>query len=194
MHSKIFLATILAILIVFTYPTLVSADSTEIMMEPYHHIRGGGYVSPYAVSGITPTAIKAAYNLPATGGQGTIAIIDAYDNPNVASDLNAFCTQFNLPAATLEVHKMTSTIRGNTNWGLEISLDVQWAHAIAPNAKILLVEAKSNSITDLLSAVNYAKGRSDVVAISMSWGSNEFSSETSYDSYLTSSYGAAFFA
>jgi subtilase family serine protease len=89
---------------------------------------------------------------------------------------------------------MTSTVRGNTNWGLEIALDVQWAHAIAPNAKILLVEARSNSISDLLSAVNYAKGRSDVVAISMSWGSSEFSSESSYDTYLTSSYGAAFFA
>lgn len=194
MHSRIFLATTLAILIVFTYPTFVSADPGELQMEPYHHIRGGGFASPYAVSGITPTAIKAAYNLPATGGQGTIAIIDAYDNPYVASDLNVFCTQFGLPAATIEVHKMTSTVRGNTNWGLEIALDVQWAHAIAPNAKILLVEARSNSISDLLSAVNYAKGRSDVVAVSMSWGSNEFSSESSYDSYFTSSYGAAFYA
>lgn len=183
----------MVILIVFTYPTLVSADPAEPQMEPYHHIRGG-YASPYAVSGVTPTAIKAAYNLPETGGQGTIAIIDAYDNPYVASDLKVFCTQFGLPQATLEVHKMTSTVRGNTNWGLEIALDVQWAHAIAPNAKILLVEARSNSISDLLSAVNYAKGRSDVVAISMSWGSSEFSSEASYDSYFTSSYGAAFYA
>jgi subtilase family serine protease len=192
MHSRIFLATILAILIAFTYPTFVSADQTEPQMEPYHHIRTGA--APYAVSGLTPTAVKAAYNLPATGGQGTIAIIDAYDNPYVVSDLNVFCTQFGLPAATIEVHKMTSTVRGNTNWGLEIALDVQWAHAIAPNAKILLVEARSNSLSDLLSAVNYAKGRSDVVAISMSWGSNEFSSEASYDSYLTSNYGAAFYA
>lgn len=193
MHSKLFLTVILVILISYTYPSFVNADSTELQMEPYHHIRGG-YASPYAVSGITPTAIKAAYNLPATGGQGTIAIIDAYDNPYVASDLNVFCNQFGLPPATLEIHKMTSTIRGNTNWGLEIALDVQWAHAIAPNAKILLVEARSNSLSDLLSAVNYAKGRSDVVAISMSWGSSEFSSEASYDSYFTSNYGAAFYA
>ncbi len=83
---------------------------------------------------------------------------------------------------------------GNTNWGMEIALDVEWAHAIAPQAKILLVEARTASLTDLLSAVNYARNQPDVVAISMSWGGSEFSGQTSYNSYFTSNYGAVFFA
>ena len=89
---------------------------------------------------------------------------------------------------------MSSFISGNTGWAMEISLDVQWAHAIAPGAKILLVEARSSSLTDLLSAVNYARNRADVSAISMSWGGNEFAGQTTYDSYFTSQYGASFFA
>jgi subtilase family serine protease len=145
-------------------------------------------------TGLSPTQIRGAYNLPTTGGTGTIAIIDAYDDPNVAADLAVFSNTFGLPAPNFEKHMMASYIRANSGWGLEISLDVQWAHAIAPNAKILLVEAKSNSLVDLLAAVDYARGRSDVVAISMSWGAKEFSGETSYDYHFTSSYGATFFA
>jgi subtilase family serine protease len=145
-------------------------------------------------TGLSPQQIRAAYNLPSTGGTGTIAIIDAYDDPTVLSDLNTFSSQFGLPAANFEKHMMASRIRSNSGWALEISLDVQWAHAIAPDAKILLVEAKSNSLTDLLAAVDYARTRSDVVAISMSWGASEFSSESAYDSHFTSSYGATFFA
>jgi hypothetical protein len=89
---------------------------------------------------------------------------------------------------------MAPNIRTDGGWALEISLDVQWAHAIAPNAKILLVEARSASLTNLLAAVDYARNRSDVVAVSMSWGASEFSTESSYDSYFTSSYGTTFFA
>jgi subtilase family serine protease len=147
-----------------------------------------------AVSGLSPTQIRAAYNLPSTGGTGTIAIVDAFDDPTAQNDLNVFSTQFGLSTANFEKHTMSSGIPTDGGWALEMSLDVQWAHAIAPNAKILLVEATSNGDADLLAAVDYARSRSDVVAVSMSWGGSEFSGETSYDSYFTSSYGAAFFA
>jgi subtilase family serine protease len=73
-------------------------------------------------------------------------------------------------------------------------LDVEWAHAIAPYATILLVEAKSADSNDLISAIQYAASQSGVVAVSMSWGTPEFLGENSYDSLFTSSYGAAFFA
>ncbi len=149
-----------------------------------------GSYSPY----FTPADIKIAYNLPSSGGSGTIAIIDAYDAPRIAADLASFSAQWGLPAANLEIHKMSSYIPADSGWALETSLDVEWAHAIAPNAKILLVEATSASISNLLSAVNYARNRADVVAISMSWGASEFSGQTAYDSYFTSSYGASFFA
>lgn len=172
--------------------------------HPPIHVKGDGdghgsrgtNTSP---TGLSPAQIKAVYNLSSSGGNGTIAIIDAYDDPNVESDLNVFSSQFSLPACTtangcFEKHLMGPKVRGDSGWGLEESLDTQWAHAIAPGAKILLVVAKSASGSDLLSAVDYARKRSDVLAVSMSWGGNEFSGESSYDSYFISSYGAAFFA
>jgi subtilase family serine protease len=89
---------------------------------------------------------------------------------------------------------MASSIKKDGGWALETSLDVEWAHAIAPQAKILLVEAKTPSGANLLSAVDYAVARKDVVSVSMSWGGDEFSDELSYDSHFTSKYGAVFFA
>jgi subtilase family serine protease len=158
------------------------------------HIGRAATASP---TGLSPMQIRAAYNLPSTGGNATIAIVDAYDDPTVQNDLSVFSSQFGLPSITtanFEKHMMASTISKDSGWALEISLDVQWAHAIAPNAKILLVEARSNSLTDLLAAVDYARNRPDVGAISMSWGGSEFNAESSYDSYFTSSNGASFFA
>lgn len=162
--------------------------------RPPIHLRQPQSPNSTTPSGYTPQQIWAAYGLPGTGGTGTIAIIDAYDYPTAQSDLNTFSTQYGLPAANFEKHLMANKIRTNSGWALEAALDTQWAHAIAPNAKILLVEAKSNSGTDLLNAVNYARSRPDVVAISMSWGGGEFSSEALYDSYFVSSFGATFFA
>jgi len=89
---------------------------------------------------------------------------------------------------------MNQTISTDSGWALEISLDVESAHAIAPNAKILLVEAQNNSDLSLLSAVNYAANRTDVVAVSMSWGGPEFSGQSLYDSNFTSNHGIVFFA
>ena len=145
-------------------------------------------------TGLTPNQTRSAYNLPSTGGNGTIAIIDAYDCPTVQNDFINFSQQFGLPSTNFEVHKMAQSISTDSGWALEISLDVPWAHAIAPNAKILLVEAQSSSLNSLLSAVNYAKGRSDVIAVSMSWGGTEFSVQSLYDSYFTSNHGVVFFA
>ena len=139
---------------------------------------------PLAAQGpnpLNPTQIINAYSLTSTtnGAGTTIAIVDAYDDPTIASDLITFSNNFGLPAANFVEHKMSSLISANSGWAIEISLDVEWAHAIAPKATILLVEARSSSITDLLSAVTYAKGQPGVVAISMSWGGSESSTETS---------------
>ena len=72
---------------------------------------------------------------------------------------------------------------------MEISLDVEWAHAIAPAANIVLVEANSDSFSDLLTAVKYAANYSGVSVVSMSWGTDEFNGEASYDSYFTTPAG-----
>lgn len=190
------IALISAMVLGACFPLLANASPPEWTAEPMHRI-----MLPQATSGptgYTPSMIYSAYGLTGTGGSGTIAIIDAYDDPTVLTDLTAFSTQFNLPQPVLgtnfELVKMSTTLAADAGWALEISLDVQWAHAIAPNAKILLVEANSATLGDLLSAVDYANSRSDVVAISMSWGASEFSTETSYDSHFTSSNGATFYA
>ena len=79
-----------------------------------------------------------------------IAIVDAYDDPKIESDLGVFNSTFSLPACTTAngcFKKIYASSRSRTDsgWSLEISLDVEWAHAIAPNAKIILVEAASNN-------------------------------------------------
>jgi subtilase family serine protease len=154
----------------------------------------GAILAALSPTGLTPTQVRTAYNLPATGGFGTIAIIDAYDCPTVENDFVTFSQQFGLPTTNFEKHKMTPNIAVIAGWALEISLDVQWAHAIAPNAKILLVEAQTASLTDLLAAISYAANRADVVAVSMSWGDSEFFGQSSFNSYFSSNHGVVFFA
>ncbi len=152
-------------------------------------------------TGLSPSTIKSVYGFSTslTAGAGTtIAIVDAYNDPNAESDLGIFSSTYGLPACTTangcftKVNQTggTSYPKTNSGWALEISLDVQWAHAIAPGAKILLVEASSNSFANLLAAEDYAKAHAQFV--SNSWGAAEFSSETSYDSHFSQS-GVSFF-
>ncbi|HZP97884.1 MAG TPA: peptidase S8/S53 subtilisin kexin sedolisin [Candidatus Limnocylindria bacterium] len=134
-----------------------------------------------------------------TAGTGkTIAIVDAYDDPSAETDLGVFSAQYGLPPCTTangcftKVNQTGGTRypKVNSGWALEISLDVQWAHAIAPGAKILLVEASSNSFANLLAAEDYAK--SHATYVSNSWGASEFSGETSYDPHFLQA-GVSFF-
>src|SRR5262249_41643825 len=112
--------------------------------------------------------------------------------------LAVFSSQYGLPACTTQngcftkvnQNGGTSYPRKDAGWALEISLDVQWAHAIAPGAKILLVEATTNSFANLLAAEDYAKAHAQYV--SSSWGASEFSGENSYDSHFALS-GVSFF-
>jgi subtilase family serine protease len=119
----------------------------------------------------------------ATGGSKVIAIVDAFHNPTVAADLKVFSKTFNLPftANTLKVvycssvtcNHVTTPPPVNQDWAGEIALDVQAAHAMAPNAKIVLVEANSNSFADLLLAEDWAKNEAAAAGggqVSNSWG------------------------
>lgn len=149
--------------------------------------------------GMTPSEIKKLYNLPATGGKGTIVIVGAYNDKEIAEDLAVFDAAFNLPACTVKngcfsQHVMSASAKDNSGWDLETALDVEWAHAIAPSAKILLVEATTPSGANLLKAVDYAAKVKDASAISMSWGGGEFPEETTLDSHFVSVSNAPFFA
>ena len=150
--------------------------------------------SPY---GLDPATIKSAYGFTTslTAGAGeTVAIVDAYDSPTAASDLDVFSSQYGLPCngCLTKVNQTGGSIYPpvDNGWALEIALDVQWAHAIAPGAQILLVEARSNSFSDLMAAEDYAKTHAQYV--SNSWGAPEFSSQTFYDSRFSQS-GVSFF-
>ncbi len=130
------------------------------------------------VSGYTPTQMRKAYgfNMLSVDGTGqTVAIVDAYGSPTIKKDLAKFCTQFGLPAASLTIATPGGAPPVNGGWALETSLDVEWVHAIAPKAKILLVAAASAGGNDMFSAVVYAAKHASVV--SMSWGGSEFAGE-----------------
>jgi len=161
----------------------------------------GNPLASGAPTGLSPTTIKSVYGFSpsATAGAGkTIAIVDAYDDPTAEADLGVFSSTFGLPACTTangcfkKVNQTggASLPRKDPGWALEISLDVQWAHAIAPGAKILLVEASSNSFANLLAAEDYAKTHAQYV--SNSWGGSEFSGESAYDGHFAQS-GVSFF-
>jgi subtilase family serine protease len=178
-------------------PPAGSARCHELVVTDAH----GNPLASTSPTGLGPATIKSVYGFStsATAGAGkTIAIVDAYDDPSAESDLAVFSSQFGLPACTsangcfTKVNQTGGTRypRANAGWALEISLDVQWAHAIAPGAKILLVEASSNSFTNLLAAEDYAKAHAQYV--SNSWGASEFSGESLYDSHFSRS-GVSFF-
>jgi subtilase family serine protease len=146
-------------------------------------------------SAMTPALLHSGYSLPTQSASGTpiIGIVDAYDDPNIANDLNAFDTQFDLPACTTSNGCFTkvnetggTTYPSGNSWHLEIALDVETAHAICQNCKILLVEANSSSWSDLGAAENEAVALGANV-VSNSWGGSEGSGETSLDGYFTHS-------
>jgi subtilase family serine protease len=182
----------------------------------YQIVTPAGDATPNATGsssplGYTPAQIRSAYGVnnidfgsaAGTGAGETIAIIDAYDDPSFvdstasnfsSSDLYRFDAQFSIANTGFTFTKVnqsggTTMPAQDVSWDGEIALDVEWSHTIAPDANIVLVEANSASTSNLDAAVNYAKTIPGVVAITMSYGSNESSSESSTDSVYTTPAG-----
>jgi subtilase family serine protease len=145
-------------------------------------------------SGYGPSDLQSAYGLTAasaSNGSGeTIAIVDAYNDPNAEADLAKYRSYYGLPACTTangcfkkvsQTGSTTSLPRSDAGWSEEISLDLDMVSAIAPNAKILLVEAKSATMTNLGTAVNEAVTLG-AKFVSNSYGGSESSADTTYDS------------
>jgi subtilase family serine protease len=171
----------------------------------------GGSTTPY---GKTPSQIRTAYgvgsiNFNGNTGDGTgetIAIIDAYDDPNASSDLDAFDAYFNLPNPPsfqkLNEYGSASSLPGtdpagpnaeNGTWEEEESLDIEWAHVMAPGANIILYEA-SDSGSGLFTAVQSADANSAVNVVSMSWGGGQSTGETSYNAAYFNTSGVTYVA
>jgi subtilase family serine protease len=158
--------------------------TTQLVSKPTYVIcHPAGSSAPLANSAppagaLSPNQIRHAYRFDQTtfslgtiqgdGSGQTIAIIDAYDDPTISADLQQFDSYYGIAApprfAKVSQTGSTTTLpgtdpagAGNNSWELEVSLDVEWAHVLAPGANILLVEANSDSDTDLYAAVDYAR-------------------------------------
>ncbi len=141
-------------------------------------------VSP-APSCYQPAQIRAAYNIQAlldggvTGKGRTIAIIDAFQNPFIQQDLSIFDSTFGLPdpifnqIAPFGLTPFDINDANQVGWSGEIALDVQWAHAIAPDAKILLALAPSNNDVDIFNVTKYVIDHNLADVISQSFGEGE---------------------
>jgi subtilase family serine protease len=150
------------------------------------HARPPIYVNltPSASTYYSPAQVRHAYGfdqLTATGANQKIAIVDAYGNATIQSDLDTFCRQFGLSSTAIQI--LGSNPGSDAGWAMETALDVEWAHAIAPGATIILSVASSSSLNDLLNAVDAAVNTGATV-VSMSWGSSEFSGMSYYDSHF----------
>ncbi len=187
---------------------LMTADVTALaagaLFRPtVHEISPQGSFSPVG-NGYSPAQIRHGYNLDQVlfgtvqgdGSGQTIAIIDAYHAPTITQDLHAFDAAFGIPdPPSFRVVAQDGTTHypptdpsgaGSLNWETETALDVEWAHALAPGANLLLIEAQAPTSQDLIqTAVDYARRQPGVSAITMSFGSGEYSAETQLDSLFT---------
>ena len=152
-------------------------------------------------SGMSPAQLLKAYSLSgAANGNPIVAIVDAYDDPNIFSDLSTYSATFGIPtlpkcsgavasspvACFQKVNQKGSTTQHpttNSGWALEIALDVETVHAVCQNCSILLVEANSASYSDLMTAVDRAVMLGAKV-VSNSYGSSEFAGESAFDSHF----------
>lgn len=188
------------------------ADFSRLIAQPvagYYAETPASLACLYGLVTVTSGCNPATLTTVAAGGSKAIAIVDAYDYPTALTDLTAYSRQFGLPAPTASTFTVAwagtakpgpdpdcTTYGGWNCWAAEAALDIEMAHAAAPSAHIYLVEAKSNSNTDLFAAV--AKAVSLVQAagggeVSMSWGGAEYSTEAKSDLTFTGA-NVVFFA
>ncbi|MDX3750370.1 putative Ig domain-containing protein [Streptomyces sp. AK08-02] len=143
-----------------------------------------------APSGLSPANLHSAYNLPSTGGSGlTVAVVDAYNDPNAEADLATYRSQYGLSACTKangcfkqvsQTGSTTSLPTNDTGWAGEEALDLDMVSAVCPNCNIILVEANSATDSDLGTAENEAVALG-AKFVSNSWGGDEASSQTTED-------------
>jgi hypothetical protein len=144
--------------------------------------------------GLAPKDLISAYKVPEKGGSGqTVAIVDAYNDPNAEADLKVYRKTYGLSECTeangcfKKVNQKGETANypvSEYKWSLEISLDLDMVSAICKECHIVLVEAQDNTFKNLNEAENEAAGLKGTTAISNSWGAAERAEETSEDKYF----------
>lgn len=172
------------------------ASPLTASLQAFPHSRLARPNATAAPVGLSPATLCAVYGLPCKGGKGkTIALIDAYNDPTIASDLTKFKRQYGITGcnltATNQQGKKKLPSATDSGWTIEETLDVEWACAMAPKASLLLVEANTSDLSDMLAAEDYASSRAQYV--SSSWGLAEFAGETSDDTHFEH-VGVSYFA
>jgi subtilase family serine protease len=173
---------------------VAGADSARCFAKVVTRDDGSTFSGPSDTTGKhpgwSPQDLRDAYKLNRLDSTATVAIVDAYDDPNAETDLAQYRSEWGLtPCGSSDgcFTKVNQT-GGSTmpapdkGWAEEISLDLDMVSSACPSCRILLVEANSNSFTDLMAAVDY--GTAHAAAVSNSYGANEFSGETTYDSHF----------
>jgi subtilase family serine protease len=152
------------------------------------------------LSVLTPVQMRHAYGVDglvySAGGQTTavtgagqkIGIVVAYHNQYLASEVANFDADYGLGDLALAQVNLAGSM-ANLGWAQEEAMDVEWVHAFAPGAAIVVVEAASDSTSDLMAAVNVARNIPSVTVVSMSWGGSEFRGQTGYDGIFTTPAG-----
>ena len=147
------------------------------------------------VSGPAGCPVATSTNLP-TGGWGAIAIVDAGDYPTAAADLAAFSSYYGIPPADFEIKYSDGVPPVYSDWEVEEALDIEWAHAMAPKAKLFLVVSKQVNTDPTWNAVIYAAklvANNGGGVVSMSWGDPEVKQELKWDKFFTEP-GVVYFA
>jgi subtilase family serine protease len=160
----------------------------------------GNFLVKSSPQGFSPAQLRSAYSLSGKADKHPIvAIVDAYDDPTIKKDLDIYSRQFGLPVledcktdiakspipcfAKISQRGTSALPKANGGWAMEIALDVEAAHALCENCSILLVEATSPNMNNLMAAVDQAV-KSGAGVISNSYGGPEFSGETAFDSHF----------
>jgi hypothetical protein len=161
---------------------VASSAPASTRASPY--IVGDGAAASGPAGGLTPADLASAYGYdPASGGSAqTVAVVDAYDDPNIEKDLAVFDGQYGLAPCTKADGCLTKVgqtgseaslpAADSSGWSVEITLDVETVHSVCPNCRILLVEANHASNLDLAAAVNEAAALG-ATEISNSYGEEE---------------------
>jgi len=160
----------------------------------------GNFLVKQSPAGFSPVDLKNAYNLSGRALRNPIvAIVDAYDDPTIKNDLDVYSKQFGLPIlpncktdilkssvpcfAKLSQRGTSALPKANGGWAVEIALDVETVHAVCENCSILLVEATSPNMNNLMMSVDTAV-KAGAVAVSNSYGGPEFAQEKQFDSHF----------
>jgi subtilase family serine protease len=197
---------------IFGAGTDVSVSCFFATVEPLEDRRFFSTVTvPLVPTGLSPQQVRQAYSfnniqfttprgktLAGDGAGQTIAIVAAYRDPTIARDLRQFDQQFAIPNRAAkggfalsivmpqgQPRKTADLQQKTADWAQETALDVEWAHAMAPGARILLVECKSDSPQDLFAGVNFARKRRGVTVVSMSFGWDMLPAGIDYQDILT---------